>query len=82
MYVNSLIDLRNFQIFNNPNVNPDIRSLKFQARTSLWPLLPIWAHWLLHTTFYSLLMVVVIIVNSVTIAIDQGTHYEWYNLFN
>ncbi|ODM97959.1 Cation channel sperm-associated protein 2 [Orchesella cincta] len=76
-YPNGLIEFDHFthrspsRIFNNLNMNPDIRSLKFQARSSIWPPLSIWAHWLLHTTVYAFLMVLIITVNSVTIAVDQ-----------
>jgi len=76
-YPNGLIQFDHFthrspsRVYANLNMNPDIRSLKFQARSSIWPPLSIWAHWLIHTAFYSILMVTVISINSLTIAIDQ-----------
>jgi len=47
-----------------------MRSLRFGTRMAKYPPMDIFAHWLLNTYFFSALMVVVIIVNSILIAVD------------
>ncbi|OXA61168.1 cation channel sperm-associated protein 2 [Folsomia candida] len=61
-------------------VEADMRSLRFGTRMATSPPLDIFAHWLLNTYAFTVLMVLVISVNSILIAvdmeIDQGSKTE------
>jgi len=76
-YPNGLIQYDHFthrspyRVFRNIKIDPDIRSLRFLERRSKWPPLGLWAHWFLDTPFFAVIMVIVIVINSITIAVDQ-----------
>lgn len=52
-------------------VEADLRSLRFGTRMARCPPLDIFAHWLLNTTAFTVLMVFVIVINSILIAVDM-----------
>jgi len=52
-------------------VDADLRSLRFGTRMAKYPPLDIFAHWLLNTTAFTILMVFVIVINSILIAVDM-----------